>query len=135
MKLSLEARANPCEISSHWPNYTLSENIVQMSFLPKTFFCRYLECSNLDMLLVMNLHIFVYIQTHLSCFSIELWNIYWKWLSENIMQMFTLSAKIGIVDVCRIMKWCIITMNVYITQRDTNNTTTNIFMHACLCLT
>jgi len=58
--------------------YTMSQDIVQMCFLSITFFfCLDLECSNLDMLLVMNLHIFVLIQTHLSCFSFELSNIYW----------------------------------------------------------
>ena len=41
--------------------YTMSENIVQMSFLPITFFCYDLECSNLDIMLVMDLHIFVLI--------------------------------------------------------------------------
>ena len=40
--------------------YTMSENIVQMSFLPITFFCfDDLECSNLDVLLAIDLHTLV----------------------------------------------------------------------------
>lgn len=44
------------------------------------------------MLLVMPWNTSGYIYTYLPCFPIELWNIYWKRLFEDIMQMFELSA-------------------------------------------
>ena len=41
--------------------YTMSQNIMHMSFLSITFLGFDLECSNLDMMLVMNLPAFVLI--------------------------------------------------------------------------
>ena len=41
--------------------YTMSQDIMQMSFLSITFFCLDLECSNLVMMLVINEHAFVLI--------------------------------------------------------------------------
>ena len=53
-------------------NYTMTEDIMQTSFLSITFFCLDLESLNSDMLLVMDLHTFVLIYTHLLRFSIDL---------------------------------------------------------------